>query len=225
MWSTDEELQDKLAQPRTDSRRTRSESNYGGDDLLDDPAHIDRLDDDVEEWKLVKAEAEEEALCCDRLNFHRRTLSLSPEIQYQDEYEDEYQDEYDTDDSDSEREESEPVIGDEVDRPRGLWFFITEMPTPVLLRTCHESRVVALERYQLAFSSLGRSPQIYFDPLRDTLFIDHETFVGRYEDLPSLVSRYLLPSDIEMVRMLAIYGLGVYQREERRDNHDETYGQ
>jgi 2EXR family len=101
-------------------------------------------------------------------------------------------------------------IGDGMDRPMKLWGFSSECPTPAVLLACRESRDVALKDYQPLFSSLGALPQVYFDPLRDTLFIDHETFMGDYDGLPRLIRTFLLPNDLSVVRKLAVEGLGPY---------------
>jgi hypothetical protein len=69
-------------------------------------------------------------------------------------------------------------FGDGLDRPKSLWGFGSESSTPKLLLTCQESRDVALKHYQPAFCSLGSIPPIYFDPLRDSLFLDSESFLG-----------------------------------------------
>jgi hypothetical protein len=97
-------------------------------------------------------------------------------------------------------------FGDGVHRPKSLWGFRTESIMPDMLLACHESRGVALEQYQCMFGSLGTTPQIYFDPLRDTLLIDHDTFFGEYEELPALIAEYLLPGDLATIRELAIEG-------------------
>lgn len=101
-------------------------------------------------------------------------------------------------------------IGD-VDELKELWGFESESPTPAVLLACRESRDVSLKCYQPLFSSLGALPRIYFDSLRDTLFIDHETFAGDYEDLPALIAEHVLPSDLAEVRHLALEGLGPYK--------------
>jgi hypothetical protein len=97
-------------------------------------------------------------------------------------------------------------FGDGGHRPKSLWGFRTESIMPDMLLACHESRGVALEQYQRMFGSLGTTPQIYFDPLRDTLLIDHDTFFEEYEELPSLIAEYLLPGDLATIRELAIEG-------------------
>ena len=53
---------------------------------------------------------------------------------------------------------------------------------------------------------------MYFNPHLDTLFIDHETFFEDYEDLPSLIAEYILPSDLAQITSLAVEGLGAYQQ-------------
>lgn len=102
-------------------------------------------------------------------------------------------------------------FGDGINKPKGLWEFSTESSILDLLLTCQESRGVALKRYQRMFGSLGAVPQTYFDPLGDHLFIDNETFIGEYEDLPSLITEYMLPGDVAQVRKLVIEGLGAYE--------------
>lgn len=55
-----------------------------------------------------------------------------------------------------------------------------------------------------ALLSLGGIPQIYFDPLRDTLFIDHDSFPYDYSELHQHVEKHVLPSNLAEVRELAL---------------------
>lgn len=114
----------------------------------------------------------------------------------------------DGDDAASEGTTNDGLEG--VDRPTKLWGFMSETPMPAMLLACQESRDVALRIYQPCFSALGAQAQIYFDTHQDTLFIDHETFIDDYDDLPDSVKEYLAPSDLAKVETLAIETMGSY---------------
>ncbi|CZR58644.1 uncharacterized protein PAC_08536 [Phialocephala subalpina] len=93
--------------------------------------------------------------------------------------------EYGIDDDSDAGSQHDSMFGDGDDRPKQLWGFSTEFPgdpIPTLLLACRESRGVVLESYQPLFSSPGAMPEIYFDHFRDTLFIDHETFLQTCRD-------------------------------------------
>ncbi|KUJ24284.1 uncharacterized protein LY89DRAFT_776425 [Mollisia scopiformis] len=95
-------------------------------------------------------------------------------------------------------------------RPDSLWGYSTETEIPAMLLACRESRDIALGFYQPLFASLGAKAQVYFDPHRDTLFIDHETFLCEDDEMAGCLTEDILPSDLAEVRELAIEGLGPY---------------
>ncbi|KAF8855191.1 hypothetical protein BDZ45DRAFT_676367 [Acephala macrosclerotiorum] len=239
MWPCDKPFeQDELAPWEKDDWDAKFEFDYDGDDVFDDLAEVERLEKESEEQEAARKERlrvpdEWKGLHFETMPEHSKELDrrvkqgerlvdvllemirdhryiVVPKDYRREEgytFSDSEgdQDEYSNADSQQESE-----FGDGGYRPKRLWGFSTESPTPALLLACRESRAVALASYRPIFSSLGAYPQIYFDSIRDSLFIDHESFLGEYEDLPSLAAKYLLPSDLAEVRELAIEGLGPY---------------
>jgi hypothetical protein len=185
MWRCDKPFQqDELAPWEKNDWHTKFECDYDGDDVFNDLAEVRRLDRESEEKGAIEH-------CCDHIGIWHNPESV--------------EDGHTNADSQQGFE-----FGDGVNRPKKLWGFSTECPSPALLLACRESRDVALKYYQPAFSSLGGMSQIYFDFVRDTLFIDHETFFGEYENLPSSITKYIFPSDLAEIKELAVEGLGPY---------------
>lgn len=255
MWPCDKPFeQDELARWEKDDWHAKFECEYDGDAMFDDLAEVERLEKESEEQEAARKERlrlpdELKGLHFEMMpehseEFHRRVkqgewqadvlLEMIRDYKFivvPKDYRKEEgytfsdsegdQDEYSNADSQQESE-----FGDGEYRPKRLWGFSTESPTPALVLACRESRAVALESYRPIFSSLGALPQIYFDSLRDSLFIDHESFLEEYENLPSLAAKYLLPSDLAEVRELAIEGLGPYEYIGRQEGafYNSDYG-
>jgi hypothetical protein len=185
-WPCDKPFQqDELAPWKKDDWHAKFECDYDGDDVFNDLAEVRRLDKESGEEGVTED-------CYKHIDIWHNPES--DQAGYRD--------------ADSQQGFE---FGDDMDRPKKLWGFSTECPTPAVLLVCRESRGVALKYYQPTFSSLGGIAQVYFDPLRDTLFIDHETFLGNYEDLPLLITSYVLPSDLAEIGELAVEGLGPYE--------------
>lgn len=54
--------------------------------------------------------------------------------------------------------------------------FQNPLPAPVILRACHESRQVALEKYQLQLNGWGSPSKVYIDFARDFIFLTGDSF-------------------------------------------------
>jgi hypothetical protein len=70
----------------------------------------------------------------------------------------------------------------------GVWSSANNPPS--VLYTCHESRVVALKAYKLAFHTFctvpykNRIPRIWFNDKQDMLYINRKTFFWHLPELP-----------------------------------------
>ncbi|OTB00105.1 hypothetical protein M426DRAFT_26838 [Hypoxylon sp. CI-4A] len=91
------------------------------------------------------------------------------------------------------------------------------LPVPVNLHVCRESRFEALKRYQLLFSCSSESGRIYFDPLRDTLYLGLGKGTGAKGTLFNTVLSLVQPADLACVRRVAI-NEGLFRRSSCRRN-------
>lgn len=173
-----------------------SDDEYEGDDVFNDPAELDRIDEEIARHRYATFDSEYEG--ADVLDDLAELERLQDETAHL-------------------------LPGPRTDRPRRLYGFCSESHNTNLLLACSESRSVALKYYQPMFSSLGGIAQIYFDTTIDTLFIDTNTFPEEYLDLPVFLKRYLLSSDILGIEHLAVEGFGAHVNTQHQLSLDD-YG-
>ncbi|KAH8792846.1 hypothetical protein F5882DRAFT_399629 [Hyaloscypha sp. PMI_1271] len=83
--------------------------------------------------------------------------------------------------------------------------FHSPTPPPVLLSTTHSSRLSALNQYTLSFGTPASSPNIYFNPHFDTLYLPRHLEMGYDSTLRDFRSLVKDPSSLlDEVRTVAV---------------------
>lgn len=93
--------------------------------------------------------------------------------------------------------------------PRGStekldWFTIkTNQPPPALLHVCHESRVVALEKYNTCLDTISTSSYIRIDPLEDIMYFSKKRRAHPLPPADINLGTIMTPESLERIRYLA----------------------
>jgi hypothetical protein len=83
--------------------------------------------------------------------------------------------------------------------------FHSPTPPPVSLSVSHSSRLATLQQYTLSFGTSASSPQIYFNPYFDTLYLPRHLEMGYDSTLRDFRSLVTDPSSLlEEVRSVAV---------------------